>query len=410
MNEVIGLGIALAALVAGSITDLKTREVPDWLNYGLIFTGVGLGVLSSIIFSDISYLFRSLTGLVFFFLIGALLFYTGQWGGGDTKMIMGLGSIIGLNIPWPIPSNIQETPFMIIFIGATLVSGAIYGLIWTCALSIKRRKECIEGIKKKLSTREAVRTKYICLGSMLILLIAFFLINEFYTRISVIILAIVIPLIFYLSIIIKVTEKVCMIKDVSPKKLTEGEWIEEEIMEDKKLIFKKGRILSEKDIEKIKDISKHYYIKIRRNYLGLWFTKNLHLTEVKEGDFLLQKPAFINVKGLHLNKREAKKLNRIGGYKFSSAKIRRNSLFQSIREFDEESLKAGDELLDNLYFGDYISGPKDLGISKENIEKLIEYMKRGKIKKVTIREGIPFVPSFLIAFILTLILLNHGMI
>ncbi|GIU69536.1 MAG: hypothetical protein KatS3mg002_0772 [Candidatus Woesearchaeota archaeon] len=48
----------------------------------------------------------------------------------------------------------------------------------------------------------------------------------------------------------------------------------------------------------------------------------------------------------------------------------------------------------------YITGPKDLGISKEQIELL----KKSKIKKVLVKEGIPFIPAFLIAFILTMIM------
>lgn len=28
--------LAFSALIIGSITDLRTREVPDWVNYGLL--------------------------------------------------------------------------------------------------------------------------------------------------------------------------------------------------------------------------------------------------------------------------------------------------------------------------------------------------------------------------------------
>ena len=51
--------------------------------------------------------------------------------------------------------------------------------------------------------------------------------------------------------------------------------------------------------------------------------------------------------------------------------------------------------------GKYITGPKDLGIEKKKISKLIQLYKQKKVKKILIKEGIPFVPSFLIAFVLT---------
>ncbi len=53
--------------------------------------------------------------------------------------------------------------------------------------------------------------------------------------------------------------------------------------------------------------------------------------------------------------------------------------------------------------GKYITGPKDLGIEKKKIKKLIALYKRRKIKKILIKEGIPFVPSFFVAYVITLI-------
>ena len=42
--------IAFFALLIGSYTDIKTREVPDWINFGLIGTGFGINLLFSLIF------------------------------------------------------------------------------------------------------------------------------------------------------------------------------------------------------------------------------------------------------------------------------------------------------------------------------------------------------------------------
>ncbi len=408
MNELIAIGVALTGLIAGSITDLRTREVPDWINYGLILSGLGLALLSTFIFNDFIYIIKSLTGLIFFFILGSLLFYTGQWGGGDTKMIMGLGALIGLSIPWPFPQSISETPFLIVFLVATLVSGAAYGLIWTIFLAVKRRKECMKEVKKSLSTRKSRIIKYACIVIMVLLFAAFLINDDFYTRMSILILAIAIPFMFYLSIFVKITERVCMIKNVSPKRLTEGDWIEEEIMEKKELVFKKGKILKNKDLEKIRKISDKYYMKIKRQYMGISFlslSKKVHVSNVKEGDFVLENPTDVKIKDNVVSKKESEELRAIGNYKFGSSIVKRkNLIFSKEFEFDENSMMEGDKLLEDLHFGEYISGPKDLGISKENIEKLIKYMNEGKIKKVTIKEGVPFVPSFLIAFIITLLL------
>ncbi|MFT4326421.1 MAG: hypothetical protein ACMXYK_02880, partial [Candidatus Woesearchaeota archaeon] len=53
-----------------------------------------------------------------------------------------------------------------------------------------------------------------------------------------------------------------------------------------------------------------------------------------------------------------------------------------------------------------ICGPKDLGIKYEQIQKLKKLEKEGKISEVIVKIGIPFVPAFFIAFIITLTLGN----
>ena len=87
----------LISLIIASITDIKTREVPDWLNYGLIVFGLGSRLIYSIALSDFSFFLYGLTGFLVFFIIANIMFYSAQWGGGDSKLLMGLGAVIGLN-------------------------------------------------------------------------------------------------------------------------------------------------------------------------------------------------------------------------------------------------------------------------------------------------------------------------
>lgn len=69
---------------------------------------------------------------------------------------------------------------------------------------------------------------------------------------------------------------------------------------------------------------------------------------------------------------------------------------------EPSKLTEGDWIVKNVYAGGkYITGPKDLGVGKIQIKKLIELYRQKKIKKILIKEGIPFVPSFFIAFCIT---------
>ena len=90
--------VALIAVAIGSYTDIKTLEVPDWLNYSLIAVGLAANLIFTIYTWNPVHILKSLTGLGVSIILGILMFYTGQWGGGDSKMIMAMGSLIGLNI------------------------------------------------------------------------------------------------------------------------------------------------------------------------------------------------------------------------------------------------------------------------------------------------------------------------
>jgi len=75
-----------------------------------------------------------------------------------------------------------------------------------------------------------------------------------------------------------------------------------------------------------------------------------------------------------------------------------------IKNIPTSKLTEGDWILKDEYKGKrYLAGPKDLGVSKEQIILLRRYK-----KTVTIKEGIPFIPAFLMAFIILLALYYSG--
>ena len=282
MLPIILASIAVIVLIITSLTDLKTREVPDWINFSIIPLALGIRLIWSLSTNDYSHILDGFVGFGAFFLLALLMFYTGQWGGGDSKMLMGLGALIGFpyhfwssNINWliqPLPS----------FLINTIVVGSIYGFVWSIILSIKNRKKFLKELKKL--NQSIKKLSKIMMILFVILLFSTLLIQDILIKILVVLLIIFIHGSFYLFIFIKAVEKSCMLKYVKPTEVTEGDWISKEIFIDKK----------------------------------------------------------------------------------------------------------------------YIAGPKDLGIEKSQLNKLIKYYKQGKIKKVLIKVGIPFVPSFLFAYLATL--------
>ena len=289
--------LAFAALLIGSVTDLKTREVPDWVNYGLIISGVALNALFTFVYGQFeikalenggvlytlsmdSYLISSLTGLIIFFCIAYLMFDAGQWGGGDSKMIMGLGAMIGIDF--------SKNMFLFGFFINALLAGAVYGLLWSILLAVKNRKKFSREFRNGLLKESAVKTKKFMLVGLILMTISLFLIEQYPVKVLILSLAFLALTTFYLWIFVKAIEKSSMYKLVEPSKLTEGDWIVNDIYVSKK----------------------------------------------------------------------------------------------------------------------YICGPKDLGIGKSQIRKLVEFYKKGKVRRILIKEGLPFVPSFLIAFIITFLFGN----
>ncbi len=277
LTAIIPYFIGFVVLLVGSYTDFKTREVPDWVNFGLIGIGFGINLLFTIIYWKINFILASIAGFGIFFALAWLMFQFGQWGGGDSKMLMGLGALFGIDF-------LAKKFFLAHFLTNALIIGAFYGILWSIFLIFKNKKKFIKIFKSSMKNKSLILIKKIILALFIILILFSAVIPDSFIRLMLLYLAVVIALTFYLWIAVKAVESSCMLKYVKPQQLTEGDWIAKEVKID----------------------------------------------------------------------------------------------------------------------GKYITGPKDLGIEKKKIRKLIELYKKGKVKKILIKEGIPFVPSFFVAYVITL--------
>lgn len=277
MLEIIMFSTVLLALGIASWSDLKTREVPDWLSYATIFFGIGTRLLFSVILNDWSYTIHGLIGGGVFLIVALLMFYTGQWGGGDSKLLIGIGTMIGLN------PELTGIPILLIFWFNTLFIGAFYGLVYSFFLAFKHRKKFVKQFKKIYMKYKMYRHVFIVLS--LVAVLTSLIIGDYYLKLTILVFALMFFLMIYVMIFIKAVEEAAMKKMISIEKLTEGDWIVKEVIVD----------------------------------------------------------------------------------------------------------------------GKRICGPKDLGIDKKQIKKLLSLKKQGKISKIMVKEGIPFIPGFFFAMIATIL-------
>lgn len=284
--------LCMIMLIISSITDIRTREVPDFMNFIFIALGLGYHLFESLIYWTWLPITESVLGLLVFLALAYAMFYTGQWGGGDSKLLMGFGAVLGIPLAIPITNTfsywLTNPPFIVVFVIMTFLVGAIYGLVWVLFHIIKNKKKTFKRMGELLKEKQSVFARKIVLIVSIFLLIGVIIVPALQLKIFFALCAVLIWSSLYLSVLIKAVEEICMTKKISISKLTVGDWVVDEV----------------------------------------------------------------NVNG------------------------------------------------------ERICGPDDLGVEKEQIEELKILSGMGKLKKITIREGIPFVPSFLMGFILTFFVID----
>ena len=244
--ELIIFSVAIVALSIAFFTDLKTREVPDWVSYGLIMSALGIRVIFSLEFGWYI-LVSGLLGFVATLALAYLFYYTRQWGGGDSKLLMGIGAVIGITFPLN-NSSLDLFWFMI----ALLFIGAIWGILSMGYLALQEKKKFSETFSRMLKGHKHA---HISLGTLMLLFVGLtFLYHTLWPIIFF-------PLgFFYLFIFVNAVEKSCFLRKVSPKKLTEGDWLAENVViRGKNIIMKKT--LVKNDVRQLQELEKKKKLK-----------------------------------------------------------------------------------------------------------------------------------------------------
>ncbi len=138
MLEMIFLIVAFIGSILAAISDLKTTEIPDEIPYAMM----GVGVVGHLIKSYLAWSYwpvaLSLIVGLGFLGFGFLMYYTGQWGGGDAKVLSGIGFLLP-----SLSSHFTEGlffPFPLSYFFNVFLIGAMYMLLYAVVLSLINRK------------------------------------------------------------------------------------------------------------------------------------------------------------------------------------------------------------------------------------------------------------------------------
>ena len=225
MFEVVFLIVlGILGILFAVVQDLRKREVANWLNFSLIIFALGFRFFYSLFSAfNFDFFYQGLIGLVVFFILGNLLYYGRVFAGGDAKLMIALGAIL------PFSNNLfMNLNIFFLFFVLFLIAGSFYGLVTSIVLAVRNFSK----FKKEFSRRFKESKSMIILGLIFAIL---FLVLSFFEFV-LIYLAIIIFVLPYLYLSAKAVDEVCMIKNISVKKLTPGDWLYKNVKVGNKVI------------------------------------------------------------------------------------------------------------------------------------------------------------------------------
>lgn len=246
----------LLAIAIASITDLKKREVPDLVSFMLIGFCLGIRGIYSILLSNPGPFIEGLVGFVICLLVSLAMYYGGQWGGGDAKMLMGIGASLG------IPLSLASFPLILVFFIHLLLAGAVFGLLFSAIIAARNWKKFKAEFFRHLRRKEIVYMQLSAGMIAVIAIVSVLLITDFLVKMAALITAGAFLIFVYLFAFVRSVERSCMHRKALPKELTEGDWLAKPVIVDKEIVISQKNIgLTKSQLRQLAELYRRKKIK-----------------------------------------------------------------------------------------------------------------------------------------------------
>ena len=271
MEFFVGLILVLTALIGSGIAgivDLKTTEVPDKLVVLMCIIGIATRIAYSFLTGDWNFSLIPFGVALGFLEFGIVMYYLGQWGLGDTELLVAVTLLIGV-LPEGFYQSSQFPIYFNYFTNIFLI-GAGYIIFYAFYASFKNKK--IE--KRFFKELKKSKNEFLIFSTITITIVI--LLNAifwFVTRNLILSTLFLIPLppsLYLLFKFLKAVEEVAFRKRINVKDLKPGDMLGEDVPE-LGLKCKLIRGLKEHEIEKIKKIKTKVWIREGVRFAPVFF-------------------------------------------------------------------------------------------------------------------------------------------
>jgi Flp pilus assembly protein protease CpaA len=232
-----------------TIQDIRKTEIANWVNFSLIIFAIGIRFFFSLFSGEgFDFFYQGLIWFGIFFVVGNLFYSLKMFAGGDGKLFIALGPIVTIFSGFWM--NLQV---FVLFILVFLFVAFVYSLVSTTIIGLKSSKKLKKEMKKQY-------IKYKRLIILLLALAIMFLVASFFYKFFLF-FAITLFILPYLLVFVISVDEACMVRQVSPRRLMEGDWLYKSIIIGEKKIKAKFEGLSEKEIKLLKKRGKKIWIR-----------------------------------------------------------------------------------------------------------------------------------------------------
>jgi len=233
--------IGIVWIIGAVLQDLHRREVDNVWNFSLVGIVLAYRLAFSIYSSQYMYFFNGIIGFIIFLILGNLFYYSRVFAGGDAKLLIVLGSLIPLSFNW-----MENLMIFGSFIGLFLVGGSIYVFIFSLFLVLFHLKNFSKEFYKQIKS-----SKNLIISGVIFFIL--WIIISYYFSLQLISFGAVFLLFPLLFIFAKAVEESCLVKALSPREITEGDWLYEDVFINGNKITANWEGVSKRELQLIRE-------------------------------------------------------------------------------------------------------------------------------------------------------------